>query len=328
MTPRRALLGGALCLFCGAASATTYTYQMVTVPNAIQSDPVAVNEAGTALGVWYDSTYAAHGFIFSGGTTTVFDVPKALSTYPMGIDAKGEIVGTYLDASHNSHGFLRTTKGKFTTVDLPNSGYTGLTGINDKGVAVGVGQDQAGYGEVFTYANGVFTTIIDNQMSPTPTSISSKGAVAGYYAPPHSYETAFLYANGAVTTLPITAYNFAASFGVNSHNVVVGQAATGGTEYGFIYNGKSKIKYVGPNGSTDSFNLGINDKGVIAGVSYPNDGSYNSVGYTYEKGVFSILSITGEKDVSANAINDAGQVLGNYVDANNVPQTFLATPAQ
>jgi uncharacterized membrane protein len=50
------------------------------------------------------------------------------------------------------------------------------------------------------------------------------------------------------------------------------------------------------------------------------------VGYTYDKGVFSILSVTGGSNASANAINNGGQVLGNYLDANNVFKTFLATP--
>jgi hypothetical protein len=318
-----AALAGAMIMAVTTASATTYNYQTITVPNSIQTDPVAINDSGTAAGQWYDSNYTGHGFVFSAGTVTTFDPPGAADTYVGGMNNKGDIVGTYLDSSYASHGFIRSAKGKFTTLDVPGSGFTGAAGINDKGVVVVAGQDTAGYQAIYTYAKGVFTLIIDNQQTPIATSINAEGSVAGYNSPPHAYETAFLYEKGTLTILPIE-YTFAASFGINKHNEVVGQAANGGTEYGFIYSPKGNVKYIGPKGSTDSFNLGVNDLGVIAGVSY--DSNENSVGYTYHSGKFSTLSVPGGSNASANAINNAGQVLGNYLDANSVVQTFLATP--
>jgi hypothetical protein len=322
----RAALAGAMMLTGTAASATTYTYQTISVPNSVQTDPVAINDAGKAAGQWYDSHYGAHGYVFSGGTVTTFDAPGSAGTYVDGMNNKGEIVGTFLDASYNYHGFIRSAKGKFTTIDVPGSSFAGVDAINDNGVVAVAGQDANGYEAIYTLTKGVLKLIIDNQQTPVATSINSQGSVAGYNSPPHGYETAFLYANGTLTTLPITQYSFSAAFAINKHNEVVGQAANGGTEYGFIYSPKGRVTYIGPAGSTDSFNLGINDAGVIAGVSY--DSSYNSVGYTYKKGVFSTLSVAGGSNVSANAINNAGQVVGNYLDANNVIQTFLATPQQ
>jgi hypothetical protein len=325
ISPSCALIAGAVSLLSTAAfAATSFTYQTISVPNAIQTDPVAINDSGTATGEWYDSQYGIHGWVFSGGTLTTFDVPEAVDTYIGGINNKGDIAGTYVDSSHVEHGFVRSAKGKFTTIDVPGSGYTGANGINDKGVVLVSGVDAAGYQAIYTYNKGIFTTIIDNHQTPIATSINSLGSVAGYNSPPHQYETAFLYANGTLTTLPITQYSFSASFGLNKHNEVVGQAADGATQYGFIYSPKGKVKYIGPNGSTESFNLGVNDSGVIVGVSYTSP--TESVGYTYDKGVFSTLSVTGGTNASANAINNAGLVLGNYLDSNNVFQTFLATP--
>jgi probable HAF family extracellular repeat protein len=324
ISPRTALLAGAVSLVTTAASATTYSYQKISVPNAIQTDPIAINDSGTATGEWYDSKYGIHGWVFSGGKLTTFDVPKATNTFVEGMNSKGDIVGTYEDSNYAAHGFVRNARGKFTTIDVPGSTSSGVNGINDRGLMVVSGQDADGYQAIFTYEKGMFTTIVDNHQTPIATGINNKGAVVGFNEPPHAYETAFLYENGTVISLPITQYTFSAAFGINKHDEVVGQAANGATQYGFIYNAKGKVKYIGPNGSTQSFNLGINDAGVIVGVSYTTE--TESVGYVYDKGVFTTLSVTGGSNASANAINNGGLVLGNYLDSNNVFQTFLATP--
>jgi hypothetical protein len=327
ISPRPALLAGAITLLGTAASATTYTYQTISVPDAIQTNPVAINDSGTEAGDWYDSNFTSHGWVYSGGTLTSFDVPNAAGTVVAGINNTGDIVGTYDDSNHVAHGFIRSAKGKLSTIDVPASTYTGVNGINNKGVMVITAQDPSGYQAVFTYDKGVFTTIIDNQQNPAATSINDQGSVAGFNQPLNADVTAFLYANGTLTTLPLTQYTYAAALGLNKHNEVVGAAANGGadyTEYGFIYSPKGKVKFIGPSGSAYSLSSGVNDSGVVVGTGY--DSSGNSVGYSYAKGMFSTVSVTGGTDGFANAINNAGQVMGGYRDTNNIFQTFLATP--
>jgi probable HAF family extracellular repeat protein len=69
-----------------------------------------INDAGQAVGYYFDASSQAHGFIFDtrGGTFTTIDV-GAHGTYLTGINDAGQIVGYYADSSNQIHGFIRTT---------------------------------------------------------------------------------------------------------------------------------------------------------------------------------------------------------------------------
>jgi hypothetical protein len=322
----RLLASGALCLLGGTAAAAThtYTYQLIVVPGAKQTDPIAVNASGTVLGYWDDKKYNQHGYLYQGGTITKFDVPHATSTVPTGMDDTGDVVGAYQDTQGNHHGFIRSAAGAYTTVDLPGSAYNALSAINQKGVAVGVGLDSSSNLEIFTYDTGVFTTIVDNGMSPIPVAINSHGAVAGYYEPPRARESSFLYKAGTITPIPLKNAQFVQSFAINAKGVVVGQAVDGeSVQVGFVYAHGRTRTYLAPGAASTYFD-GINDTGVISGAAF--DSSNNPLGgVVLDHGDFSFLNVPNETGTGALGINNSGQVIGNYVDSNGA-ETFLATP--
>ena len=326
ISPRQTLLAGAFALISTAAPATThtYTYKLIAVAKALQTNPVGINASGTILGYWVDAAYNNHGFTYDHGKLTSFNVPKAKSTRPTGFNDKGEIVGQFTDASDVTHGFFYTASAGFTTVTPKGSTNTGLNAINAGGTAVGETVDSTGAVTVFTYKDGVYKTITTGD-SAIAVAINAQGTIAGYFAPPHGYETAFVYEAGKLTTLPIKNVYFAQSFDVNASNVVVGQVAnTKHQEFGFEYK-DGKVRVFGFPKSTDSFFTGINNLGAIAGATFPTSGA--AEGFVYDKGDFSTLTVKGMKGVGAFAINDAGQVLGDYSD-NNVAKLFLATPSK
>jgi probable HAF family extracellular repeat protein len=325
ISTRRALLGGALSLICSAAPAAThtYTYTRIAVPNAVQTNPIGINKAGTVLGYWVDEYGNEYGFIYRNATITSFTVPHAVNTRPTGIDDQGDIVGTYQDANYNAHGFTYSAKGVFKTIDLSGSAYTSLDAVSRNGIAVGEGLDNKSNVEVFAYKKGVFTTAVDGN-TPIAAAINAQGAIAGTFEAAQTDETAFLYAGGTLTTITIPNVHAAQSYAINNHNAVVGQVTTTqGEELGFLYK-NGKVRVFGPAGSADCLFLGINDHDAIAGVSF--DSNFNSTGFVYDKGDFSTLTINGANSVGATAINDAGVVIGDYDDAAG-PKTFLATPA-
>lgn len=327
---RQTFVAGALALLAtsalttGAIAAThTYTYQLFSVANALQTNPVGLNNSGTVVGYYVDSSYNNHGFTYQNAKLTTFDVPKATSTKAVGINDRGEIVGNYTDASGTTHGFLRTAAGAYKTIDPTGSLATGLDAISPTGVAVGVSIQSGGTTEVFTYKNGVYSTII-NGGSAIPVGINAHGSVAGYYEPAHQYETSFLYENGTATTIPLSNVTFAQSFAINKHTAVVGQVAnTQHQEFGFLYK-NGKVKVFGPPTYTDSFFTGINDLGLITGAAFTPAGVAS--GFVYDNGDFSFLTIAGMAGVGGIGINNAGVVVGDYSD-NNVAKGFLATPA-
>ena len=322
----RVLAACVVCLVGGHAAAAThtYTYDLIVVPGAKQTDPIAVNAAGTVLGYWFDKHYVQHGYLYQGGTIAKFDVPKSTSTIPTGINDSGEAVGAYQDAQGNYHGFLRSAKGRFTTVDLPGSSYNALSAINRLGVAVGVGLDSSSNTEIFTYKKGVFTTIVDNGMSPIPVAINAKGAVAGYYEPPRARESSFLYQAGTITPIPLKKGQFVQSFALNAKGTVVGQAVTGSSvQVGFEFAHGRTRTYLAPGAASTYFD-GINDSGVVSGAAF--DANNNPIGgIVLDHGDVSFLNVPNETGTGALGINNAGQVIGNYVD-NGTAETFLATP--
>jgi probable HAF family extracellular repeat protein len=184
---RRTCLAGIACLVGSAASAAPYTTTILTYPGALETYPLAENNAGTVIGYWLDSNYGQHGFIYQDGTLSDFNPPNATGSIPSGINDKGDVVGYFTDSSQNTHGYLyKATTGKFKTVDLAGSGYTTLNLINRQGVAVGFGIDSGGYGEIFTYAHGVFTTAIDNQEQPAAYGVNHLGTIVGTRGKPPS----------------------------------------------------------------------------------------------------------------------------------------------
>jgi uncharacterized membrane protein len=319
------LLAGGICATGAAAGAADYTYTLIMVPGAKQTDPGGINNKGDVVGYWEDSHYVAHGWLYHGGKLSTFNVPGAATTTPRGIDDQGDIVGSYQDANYNNHGFILSSKGVYTTIDAPDSLFTALTGVSANGTAIGSTENASYVSSVFTYRNGVFTTITDVN-TPSPAGVNNSGSATGFYAPPGTDETSFVSINGVLTTIasPSDVY-FTQAYAINDNNVVVGQIATDNRDqYGFVYAGGT-FQQLGAPGSTDSFALGINDAGAIVGVAFDSD--YNSAGYVYQKGAFTRLTIPGDNSVGATAINNAGQVIGDFDTASFVGGTFIATPA-
>jgi probable HAF family extracellular repeat protein len=329
---RRCLLaaGFSLCAAsASAASASAASYKITTfaVPKAKQTNPVAINNSGTVVGYWVDSQYGVHGFVYSKDKVESLDPPGATATYLTGIATDGTIVGSFQDAK-GSHGLIYAG-GKFKVVDKAGSLYTAFNNINDKGVIVGTGTNAKEEVEAFTYANGKFTVIVNNGKAPTPVAINAGGEVAGYYEPPKETEHAFRYAHGKATTLPDPGDVFyTQSFAINKAGTEVGQAAkTDKTQYGFIYSEAGKMTIAGPPGSTDSFFIGINDSGTIVGATY--NSKKIASGFVLAGGKYTTLNVTGKgvEETHALKINNAGEVMGDYVEKSGT-KAFVAVPVK
>ena len=114
-------------------------------------------------------------------------------TIAFGINDKGETVGNYLDAVDlRFKGFFRSSKGKFTTFEVPGAIRTIGEGINNQGTIVGLYVDEADdsvHGFVVqkknlrpVLQNGDFTTVnVPNAVETQVHSINSKGEIVGLY---------------------------------------------------------------------------------------------------------------------------------------------------
>jgi hypothetical protein len=163
-------------------------------PANVKSQGGSINAQGQVVGTYRgvvhtpDTINTRHGFIWLNGNFTTFNVPgddPVLGTVAFGINDVGAVVGDYVAASDGiRHGFLRSSKGAFTTIDVPvPGGIADITigeGINNAGTIVGV-YVANGNMHGFVLKNSVFTTV-DVFGQPTEiNSINANGEIVGFY---------------------------------------------------------------------------------------------------------------------------------------------------
>src|SRR5262249_7166656 len=144
--------------------------------------------------------------------------------------------------------------------------------------------------------------------------INDSGQVVGTYYGSSPAPHGFIYSNGAYTDL------FAGSGGtygyrINDAGQVIGLYIDNShTSHGYIYS-YSNGTFTDLGGGTDP--LGINDAGQVFGISIDSSNTQHS--FFYSNGTFTDLAYPSAVKTfvsSWNAINDSGQVTGNYYDSN------------
>jgi hypothetical protein len=172
-------------------------------PQSSRTQVGFLNAQGEVVGTFRDATadtpdtpQKRRGFIWKDGHFTIFNVPgdhPLGGTIAFGINDKGETVGNYLDpVAGRFKGFFRSSKGKFTTFEVPGAIRTIGEGINNRGTIVGVyvAADESVHGFVlrngdFTtdvLQNGNFTTVdVPGAVETQVFSINSKDEIVGLY---------------------------------------------------------------------------------------------------------------------------------------------------
>jgi uncharacterized membrane protein len=151
---------------------------------AVGAGAIAINNAGTMAGSYFDANGSEHGFIFQGGVYTIsaFDYPNAIITAFHGINDHGVIVGTFRYADNVAHGFVRSADGTLTTFDVPGAAGTFGRGINNDGTVVGHYIDANSVVHGFMLSKGVYTTLDVPGASDTfPEGINDRGEIVGGY---------------------------------------------------------------------------------------------------------------------------------------------------
>jgi len=115
--------------------------------------------------------------------------------------------------------------------------------------------------------------------------------------------------------------------GINNTGVIVGQYEDKNLVlHGFILQGKKLTKLDDPNGTsgtTGASNLALDGPIAVVGT-YTSSKTGAAVGFLYKGGKFTdIPGPAGATASSASAINDSGDIVGDYVDAKSVTHGFL-----
>jgi probable HAF family extracellular repeat protein len=113
--------------------------------------------------------------------------------------------------------------------------------------------------------------------------------------------------------------------GINNLGQVVGYYEIPGTNVieGFLLSGGVYTNIIF-SGEPNTFAIAINDSGLIAGFVQTQNIGTPYFGFTYQNGGFkSMIKFPAAKSTQPFGINNAGQVVGTYVDLKNVSHGFL-----
>jgi hypothetical protein len=237
------------------------SFTSVNFPGSVQSQVVAINNAGDTAGFYVDAGGNTHGFVNVGGTFRTIDNPGGTFNQLLGLNSLGTAAGYYQNSINTQVAYTvtnLTSAPKFTAVpDLPSNTGAQATGVNNAGIIVG-----------FYVASG-------------------SGNTYGYIVNPNT---------NAFTSLLFPGSTSTQALGENNIGVVVGDYVdSGGKTHGFIYSDGSFATVDDPLGVGSTVVNGINDLGELAGFYV--DGNNNTVGFGAteipEPGSFALFALSG-----------------------------------
>jgi chitinase len=245
----------------------------------------------------------------------------------LGINDRGEVVGYFIDDGPNpftQDGFLYKAG---QTLDLFPLGISVASAINNSGQMVGESALNSAFpnsGVVFRYEHGqiLFQATLGNPVRAfginNRRQVVGDGYLFGYFV-----SHAFLYSGGQIQDLGAlgsdSSLNSSVAFGINDHGQIVGSSdIVPNVSHAFLYSG-GKMRDLGTLGETNSYALGINNRGKVVGCSSPT-GSNATLGTS---GLLPFVYIAGQMVdlnellvanpagwiiIEADSINDAGQI--------------------
>jgi uncharacterized membrane protein len=268
-----------------------YNFTTVDFPGAPQTNLYAVNDDGQYVGASIDASGTEHAIFYDGKTLTLLDPNGVVGTnfsFALSLNVRGDIVGGYIDGSNIAHGFLYNG-GNVTSIDYPGASGTFAYGINDEREVIGVYADAAQNQHAFLLRKSVYKNI------DLP---------------------------GGVLTVP---------FSINDLSEIVGEfadvAATTGHGY-LALNSKKFVTYDAPGAPSNStYFISTNNFNQILGTWIDANQIFHnfllSLGRLHN---FNLPKSFGATNLSAQTINDEGEIVGFYFDAQNVQHGFVAVP--
>jgi probable HAF family extracellular repeat protein len=160
-------------------------FRALGLPGDLESVASHINDAGTIVGYFIDSSGQQHGFSYYNGRRRQINFPGAADTVAYGINSSGDIVGAYNDPQLVTHAFsLRGSQ--YQRIDTPYGTQAVVSGINDSGVMTGDGYDDL-YGPVagFRLSRGRFDRFdFPGALQTYPSSINNGNDLAGFFVDP------------------------------------------------------------------------------------------------------------------------------------------------
>ena len=272
-------------------TAVAFDYVKIDIPGASATNPSGINARGDIVGNYSDSGGVTHGFLLRKGVFSNIDFPNASLTAARGINAHGDIVGRILGATGDEHGFLLRDE-TFSQIDFPGASGTTARGINNAGDITGRHFDNAGNENGFIVKDGTFHSV------RVPGSCSTDVWLA-----------------------------------MDNGRVLVGDFCTDADNgiHGYVRNKPGDFENIDfPHaGAPCTAVRWINERGDIVGV-YANSlsecYSFQLHGFLLANGKYTAIDFPGAVYTSLLAINDDGEMVGQFTDQKGNTHGFKAAP--
>ena len=291
---------------------------------------LAVNDLGQVTGRAYTPEGQCHAFLWTAGELIDLGTFRPFShSEGWGMNNVAQVVGIATNSGDFSRGFL-WDKGKMIDLgDLADPGWTDTQAyaVNDHGQIVGRTHNSSFESRAFLWQKGVMAPLHSQfgELLGIARDINSAGHIAGSFWTNNTTHP-FLWIDGVATDLGTLGGSFAAAYGVNDFDQVVGKSERPEGEHlyhAFLWD-KGKMIDLGEIGEfSSSLAYAINNSGQVIGVP--------SFLYHSETGlrVFSDLLAydTEWSSVHPRDINNVGQIVGSGVyQGSHGSKPFLMTP--
>ncbi|HJP80683.1 MAG TPA: CHRD domain-containing protein [Pseudonocardiaceae bacterium] len=281
-----------------------------------------------------------------GGYTfrTVDDPQDPTFNQLLGINDQGQIAGYFGSgaAGHPNKGYL-VRDGKFAGENVPGSVQTQVTGIDNLGATVGFSSRANNANQVndntgFVLRGGAFHPVSfpakDNANPPVNQllGINDDGIAAGFYTDSagnnHGYTINTRRGGFSAVTVPGSGSVTAAA--INDRGQLAGfDTNAAGITQGFLRDSGGKITVLAYPGANMTQALGLNNRGEVVGVYQAGSGAAtHGFTWTAKAGFKSVDDPDGISTTTVNGVNDAGVLVGFYVDGAGNTHGMLAKPSR
>jgi hypothetical protein len=276
-----------------------------------------IDAAGDVAGSYIDSNGAYHGFVFlANGTITKFDVANAGSgagegTFVTDISPAGNISGYYIPSGVylNPQAFVRATDGTIAPFEV-DSDRTQALGINSAGTATGVTFMPDGFVRLSDAAITTFDVPIPGQTGPYAVfgtagiAINTAGVIAGRYMDNNYISRGYVRSADGTTITPFDPPSLPTTQTTNGNSGTIPTSINTAGEIAGTF--------------TDAAGARHSFVRTTGGTITPFDPAGTDTSTCATSGMGKLICGSG-----ALGINDAGDIVGAYFDADKVAHGYL-----
>lgn len=254
---------------------------------------------------------------------TGLNYPGSQNTLATSINNSGEVVGYHWQNGGNDSGFI-LNGGSWTNVSIGGLN-TDLYGVNNSGAVVGSYYSSANdleLGNVTGFELGHGTTPRSEYYG-----INNTGTIVGSVYPTGHPASGFYMIGGTITPFAYPAVNGTFVHGINDSGQMVGFYRNFDGTYGSFLDtvgNPTQFTSIGVSGAISNFAYGINNNGLIVGVT--EDSSRHYQGFLFDGTTYTLLNFPGAQDTFAAGINAQNDIVGWYQGTDGNTHAFEAVP--